>query len=476
MEAYLVPKQALQQTVRQALRHWHKSDLPDVAPLTKLRLYRPLATTTDSTQPQSRIIIRQLLEAGLQILHQQREASAHLLRQRYLDDVGIKELARRLAVSESQFYKLQDEALEQLVEVLLEQEQHLRFEHQLAVEARLEPLAHQKLFGVESLQERLRGVVSEPTKPWLIAIEGLGGIGKTSLADRLAREMAAAGYFYDIAWISARQQSFLPATGLRPATQPALTVETLHDTLLAQLAPAHTLTLSPPEKVVTLQRLLKQQPYLIIIDNLETVADYRALIPALRHLAGPSKFLLTSRHSLRGYADIFCLSVSELSQADTIALLTYEAQSRELTGLAQATPEQLTGIYQVVGGNPLALKLVLGQVHALPLTQILENLRRAHSRKITELYTYIYWQSWKALSDIGRQALLALPVASPRGSTLDHLAAVSGLENGELSQALEELVAFSLVEVGGDLEQRRYSIHRLTETFLLTEVTQWLPH
>jgi hypothetical protein len=337
-------------------------------------------------------------------------------------------------------------------------------------------LAHQKLFGVEQLQQRLSAAVIEPAKPWLVAVEGLGGIGKTSLADWLVRDLAVTGRFYDISWISARQQLFLPAVGLRPtAKRPALTSEALNDALLAQLAPAHILTLSRQEKVVALQRLLKQQPYLVIIDNLETVADYQALIPVLRQLANPSLFLLTSRYSLRAFADIFCLSVSELSQADAIALLKYEAQTRELAGLAQATPEQLAGIYQVVGGNPLALKLVLGQVHALPLAQILENLRRARSRKITELYTYIYWQSWRALSDAGRQALLALPVASPRGSTPDHLAAVSGLERGELSQALEELIAFSLVEVGGDLEHRRYSIHRLTETFLLTEVTQWLP-
>ncbi|NIP25291.1 MAG: hypothetical protein GWN55_14600 [Phycisphaerae bacterium] len=42
-----------------------------------------------------------------------------------------------------------------------------------------------------------------------------------------------------------------------------------------------------------------------------------------------------------------------------------------------------------------------------------------------------------------------------------------------MSQALDELVALSLVEVGGELERRRYRIHRLTETFLLTEVTKW---
>jgi hypothetical protein len=167
--------------------------------------------------------------------------------------------------------------------------------------------------------------------------------------------------------------------------------------------------------------------------------------------------------------------VNELNQADTLALLAHEAQVRGVTALLQASSDQLEEIYRVVGGNPLALKLVVGQIQALPLSQVLNNLRQAQGRKVTELYTYIYWQSWQALSDVARQALLALPVASPRGSPLDHIAAVSGLELTELGQALEELSTFSLIEVGGDLENRRYSIHRLTETFLLTEVTQWPP-
>jgi len=69
--------------------------------------------------------------------------------------------------------------------------------------------------------------------------------------------------------------------------------------------------------------------------------------------------------------------------------------------------------------------------------------------------------------------LLSLPLASQRGSNVEHLLAVSGLEMAELSHALDELTTCSLVEVGGGLNERRYSIHRLTETFLMTEVTQW---
>jgi hypothetical protein len=447
--------------------------------LTQLCLFNRLAAQAGQPAPKIATPIRQLIEMALKILQERNEDAAYLLRERYLNNAGIKKLIRHLAVSDSQFYKLQGDAVSQLTDIILEQERQAQFDRRVAIEARLERLANQQLFGVDQLQQQLQTVVMGPAAPWLVALEGLGGIGKTALADWLVREWILDGRFYDIAWVSARQQTFLPAVGLKTvsetAGQPALTIELLTDALLSQLASTRPWALSFRDKEIILSRVLKQHPYLIVVDNLETMVDYETLLPSLRQLANPSKFLLTSRHSLRGYSDVFCLNVNELSQADTLALLAHEAQVRGVTALLQASSDQLEEIYRVVGGNPLALKLVVGQIQALPLSQVLNNLRQAQGRKVTELYTYIYWQSWQALSDVARQALLALPVASPRGSPLDHIAAVSGLELTELGQALEELSTFSLIEVGGDLENRRYSIHRLTETFLLTEVTQWPP-
>ena len=51
-----------------------------------------------------------------------------------------------------------------------------------------------------------------------------------------------------------------------------------------------------------------------------------------------------------------------------------------------------------------------------------------------------------------------------RESELDAMQPVRGLK---------ELSTLSLIEVGGDLDQPLYRIHRLTETFLLNEVIKW---
>ena len=207
------------------------------------------------------------------------------------------------------------------------------------------------------------------------------------------------------------------------------------------------LTASSEEKRTTLVKLLKEVPTLIVVDNLETVADYQTFVPYLRQLANPSKFLITTRFSLQSYSDIFCYSLSELEEADALAFLRHEAVARDITRLAETTPEQLAAIYQVVGGNPLALKLV-GQ-----------------------LYNYIYWQAWVMLDDAGRQLFLSMPVM-PNG-TFSDLEMVSGLDADDLQEALSRLVDLSLVEIGGEADEPSYRLHRLTETFLTNEVVKW---
>ncbi len=337
---------------------------------------------------------------------------------------------------------------------------------------RLDIFPDQRLFGIKQQREQLGLVLEQNEAPWLIAIDGIGGIGKTSLANVVAREIMPTGRFDDVAWISAKQEEFQLSTGLQQTNKPVLDADTLTDSLLEQLDDRIPLTHSPEEKLVILTRILKQSPHLIIIDNLETVADYQALLPLLSKLANPSKVLLTSRYSLHAYPEFFCLSLKGLNKADTLTFLKHEAEIRGMSELAKNTPDiVLESIYDVVGGNPLALKLVVGQIRVLPLSEVLDSLKQARGKKVDDMYTYIYWQAWQTLSPTSREVLLTMPLA--QGGDFTQLTTLSEHATDELNQALEQLVQLSLVEVRGDIEQRRYHIHRLTETFLLTEVAKW---
>jgi hypothetical protein len=226
-------------------------------------------------------------------------------------------------------------------------------------------------------------------------------------------------------------------------------------------------------KLDKLRTRLKELAYLVIIDNLETSADYRALIPELQGLVNPTKFLLTSRHSLHDFPGVLNLSLDELSAADSLALLRHEAGQRGLAAVTGAPDESLARVYEVAGGNPLALQLLLGQMHSLSLSRVVDDLRQAQGRRVEELYSFIYWQSWQLLSDAARRVLAIMPLVAESGGGLDQIAALSESEDEEMAAGLGQLVALSLVNVRGTLDERRYSIHRLTETFLLEQVLRW---
>ncbi|MEM7348718.1 MAG: NB-ARC domain-containing protein, partial [Chloroflexota bacterium] len=341
-----------------------------------------------------------------------------------------------------------------------------------ATRLRLQTVSDQQLFGIAEFQQKLETLLQATDRPWVVSIDGMGGIGKTSLAHVLAHAMLSTKRFYDFGWVSAKQEEFLPEGVLRPIIQPALSVDTFVDTLLNQLDPTLMLTRTPDEKLAILTRWLKAHPYLIIVDNLETATDTQDLLPLLQKLANPTKFLLTTRFSLRTLgSNIHSHTLRGLNKADTYDFLRHEATVRGIQPLANASDDQLTHIYEVVGGNPLALKLVVGQLCVLPLPQVLDNLRQAEQQTIDELYIYIYWQAWEMLSEAGRQALVGMPLAQE--GTFEDVMRESELDVAETTLALKELTTLSLVDVGGDLAQPRYQIHRLTETFLLNEVIKW---
>lgn len=348
--------------------------------------------------------------------------------------------------------------------------------------SRLDPLPDQKLFGIERAKARLADALHPQSRPWLIAIDGIGGIGKTTLATILIHQLLAAHQsamkhqkswdgFTNFAWVSAKQEEYRASTGLSETERPALDVDSLANGLLEQLMEQPPLTANSDEKRAILMQLLKAGPILVVVDNLETVADYQALVPFLRQLANPAKFLITTRFSLQSYSDIFCYSLTELSEADALAFLHYEAETRNMSRLINASDIQLQEIYHVVGGNPLALKLVIGQLSFLSLSQILENLRDARGKRIDQLYAYIYWQAWEMLDDKARQLFLTMPLTD--NATFADLALTSGLELDDVQESLPLLINLSLVMTSGDLDEPRYKLHRLTETFLMNEVLKW---
>ena len=332
---------------------------------------------------------------------------------------------------------------------------------------------YNQLFAAERHIAQLAAQLLQPDPPWLVAIEGMGGMGKTALADALTRHLIAQDRWEAVAWVTAQARVLNLGGGIKATPMPALTVEGMVEAIFAQLWPGPAPGgMSYDGRRHALTTRLKSAPHLLVIDNLETMLDVESLLATLRGWVNPSKILLTTRQRLLSEADIFHFDLPELGEADALRLVRAEAQNRNLPALLAASASDLHPIYAAVGGNPLALRLVVGQLHAHPLDTVLADLKAASGQPIANLYTYIYRQAWDNLNEGQRQALLVMLLTAEQGETLAQLCtfAAGQLAAEELRAAIEHLLAFSLIDARGGLHERRYTIHSLTRSFLHRQV------
>jgi transcriptional regulator with XRE-family HTH domain len=197
-----------------------------------------------------------------------------------------------------------------------------------------------------------RWLVEERSR--LVAVLGLGGIGKTALATLTARELAL--HFEGLCWRS-----------LRNAPPPE---EWLGGAIAALASTPPVLPDGLPAGLGLLLEVLRARRCLLVLDNLEAVlepeaaegryrAGYEGYGEVLRRVAESehqSALLLTGREAppelapLAGVAPVRVLRLGALDQAACRVLL----QGKGLVGDDDAW-QALVGRY---GGNPLALSLV----------------------------------------------------------------------------------------------------------------------
>ncbi len=389
--------------------------------------------------------------------------------------LSVQELAEAAHVVPRQFRRRVNHAMRLLIRQMQadENEAHKQL-RRIHLGRHLPPTDFLRLFGVASLIERVSNLLTAPDGPPLLTIDGLGGIGKTTLAQAVADRLTASDTFADILWVSARQEPGFLEEGARMVerktspTRPALTFEDLLSRLAGQIGREDLIACQPEEREEALRAVFQTRPHLVVVDNLETMTDYRAIAPRLRPLTGPSRFLITSRHSLREYPFVYTLSIPPLSRADSRALLRHELDRLGRRG--NISDQALDDIFGVVGGLPLALKLIAAQLGRLPLSHILDNLQAAHSSTTEALYTFIYRHTWMLLDESSRQLLMNMLLVSPDGEDIEWLSLISALPQVELMRALRQLQDFSLLQVTGSLEHPFYRLHRLTVTFLETEM------
>ncbi|MEH2046556.1 TIR domain-containing protein [Nostoc sp.] len=306
--------------------------------------------------------------------------------------------------------------------------------------------------------------LSPEERGWGVAIDGMGGMGKTALALEVAHLARQQALFDAYLFVSAKT-TWLSTQGVRQEIFALSSLDSFCREFAKGLGRADIVKMTDAtERRRALLNTLQGRRTLLIWDNLETLnAEERDMIAEfLRKLPTPNKAIITSNR--RTGESALTIRLDRLLETEALELMREKGRShpRLAQELNATNPEILTDLYQASGGNPLALDWTLGQVahKGYSISFALERLQNA--AKSADLYGFLFADAAQTLSENDRTVLSALGVfLTPIKITA--LADATDLAISEIQVSLERLVTLSLVN---DLNGERFDLHPLTRTYI----------
>jgi WD40 repeat protein/plasmid maintenance system antidote protein VapI len=253
-----------------------------------------------------------------------------------------------------------------------------------------------------------------------ISIDGIGGIGKSSLALAIGHYFnnnPEKYHFHGIIWVSAKERWFLP-TGLVPKS--VRVYRTLKEILRAigKVLGFYELLEEQTEDnwVEIVYQQLQKKPTLLIIDNLETIDD-DSVISFLQELPPPTKAILTTRRKI----DITrSIPLGAMNQNDAIKLIDNLGMGHNLNQLHKEK------ILTLTGSVPLILVWSMGQINSgMPVDVLLQKLTSSHMDDIAK---YCFDQSIETIKQhtLAFELLCALSIFET-GATRITIGRIGGL-------------------------------------------------
>jgi hypothetical protein len=190
-----------------ALRLWHGGET-NYWPLQQMRLGLNLSQSEDvySTLAEAgpAATNRAILSYALEQLRNVSPEAEELLKERFENRRDVLTVSNRLNISESTLYYRQRQAISHLTEILNQLEDLASAEWRAKMSSRLSIPSYEALVGIEEAEQTLTDALFDDNEHFIISIDGIGGLGKTALADHLARQTVKTTQFDEIAWVTAK--------------------------------------------------------------------------------------------------------------------------------------------------------------------------------------------------------------------------------------------------------------------------------
>lgn len=343
---------------------------------------------------------------------------------------------------------------------------------------------YKNLIGRDTKINEIRSALNEDSN-LIIAIDGIGGVGKTALTVETAIRSLEDGDFDSVIWVSAKPEEFT-SEGRFELSAAYIKFESVLNDIATELGYSADISRikDVQEKRNFVSNLLKHNRYLIIIDNLETVEGYKQLVQDLKGLFYPSRVVLTTRRVIGGFNHVqsFCLKGLEYDDSLIFLRKYASAKSRSHKIISSTDNADLIKVHEVTGGLPLAMELVIGKLESgnCNLERILEKLTSINYKILEspnvsdeniyqEFYRFIYEDSWQELSEDAKKFLIGLSKYDLSEGALRKRIFASQkrryqLTEEQLENAEEKLIELSLITY--EAQNNKFLLHPLTHAFI----------
>ncbi len=301
------------------------------------------------------------------------------------------------------------------------------------------------------------------SRTFIIGIEGIGGVGKSTLATEVSYRCIENDLFESVIWISAKE-NILTLHGIEPIIPEAKTLSDILITIGTSLGNPTIGNLSIQDQIKRAYNLLSRQTTLLVLDNFESLSknEQRDILDFLRRSPITLKVAITSRERV---SEGQIIRLQGLSYEESNALLEWDAQQKNI----HLTRDQNKYLVELTGGLPLALLWVQGQIAVLgySVTQVLDKLSLDTNIPILQ---YCFNHSWNLLRHNNEKKILFVLALQPEAVSRAALKEVTGIDDADdFDNAISDLLQLALIDHEPDRDY--FSILPLTRRFIRTQFT-----
>ena len=299
------------------------------------------------------------------------------------------------------------------------------------------------------------------SRTFIIGIEGIGGMGKSTLAIELSYRCVENDLFEAVIWISAKEAT-LTLHGIEPVIPEAKSLSDILITIGTNLGNPTIGNLSIQDQIKRAYNLLSRHTTLLVLDNFESLSknEQRDILDFLRRSPITLKVVITSRERV---SEGQIIRLQGLSFEESNALLDWDAQQKNI----HLTKDQSKYLVDLTGGLPLALLWVQGQIAVLgySVTQVLDKLSLDADIPILQ---YCFNHSWNLLEQTDAKKLLFILALQPDAVSRVALQEIVGIEDNErFDHSISHLLQLSLIEHEHDKDY--FSILPLTRRYIRSQ-------